>query len=130
MISRRIWVIISVVVLAYAIILAWDLVPLVRGPVEWRWPRAAAAHWDQVWPLVIVLIAIALWVLWIDRHAQRALRPRRWLTLGVVALMPAIFVVQVLALRTERPNPLEVLFGRSLTKWQTAILRLASKLPT
>ena len=39
--SRRAWLIIGAITLAYVIALIADLSPYVRGPEEWRWQRWA-----------------------------------------------------------------------------------------
>jgi hypothetical protein len=126
-ISRRVWLIISAVTLAYVVALIVDLSPYVRGPEEWRWPRWAEAHWDRVWPLAVVLIGVALLVRWIDRRAQRE-ATRRWIVIGIALLIVAAPLVQLAALRVVKLNPFEALFDRSVdvaaNSYFTAGLRL------
>src|SRR5512136_799461 len=96
-ISRRGWLIISAITLAYVVALIVDISPLVRGPEEWRWPLWPTPHWDRVWPLAVILIVVALLVRWIDRRAQRAQREpaRHWIALGVTLLIVAAPLVQL-----------------------------------
>ena len=75
MISRRVWLLIGLIVLAYSIGLAADLSPLIRGQEEWRWQLAAIPHWDQLWPIGAALILIAAFVVWIDRRLQEIQQP-------------------------------------------------------
>ncbi|HZY45943.1 MAG TPA: hypothetical protein VFF70_14490, partial [Anaerolineae bacterium] len=60
MISRRVWLFIGVAVLVYSVGLAFNLSPYIRGPEEWRWPLAAIPHWDQLWPIGLALLFIAV----------------------------------------------------------------------
>ena len=39
--SRRVWLIIGAITVAYVIALILDVSPYVRGPEEWRWQRWA-----------------------------------------------------------------------------------------
>jgi len=57
MISRRAWLILGAIVLAYVVTLAFDLTPYVRGPEEWRWNRYPDPHWDRLWPIALALVA-------------------------------------------------------------------------
>src|SRR5512136_2143637 len=97
-VSRRGWLIIGAITLAYVVALIVDISPYVRGPDEWRWARWLTPHWDRVWPLAVVLIAVALLVRWIDRRARREParreRSRRWIALGVALLIVAAPFVQ------------------------------------
>ena len=115
--TRRGWLIISAIVLAYVVALIWDVSPYVRGPDEWRWSRWPMAQWDKLWPLAIALSLILLGVWWIDRralHAQQVNRERRWIVIGVVLLALAAPIVQLLALRADKLNPFEALFDRAV----------------
>ncbi len=114
--SRRTWLIISAIVSAYVIALILDVSPYVRGPDEWRWSRWPVAQWDKVWPLVVVLTLIAALVGWLDRRAQRAAHPPRWIALGVAFLIIAAPVVQLLALHTDRADPFAALFERAVDR--------------
>jgi 4-amino-4-deoxy-L-arabinose transferase-like glycosyltransferase len=126
-VSRRAWLIIGAITLAYVVALIADLSPYVRGPEEWRWPRWAEAHWDRVWPLAVVLFGVALLVRWIDRRAQRE-AARRWIAIGVVLLILAAPLVQLTSLRVVKTNPFEALFDRAVdvvaNSYFTAGLRL------
>jgi len=113
MMSRRGWLIIAAVVAAYSTVLAFDLTPLVRGPEEWRWASWPVARWEFVWPVIIVLIAVASGVWWIDRRAAAG-HAQRWIAVGLVSLIIAVPLVQLLALRVERLNPLAALFDRAV----------------
>ncbi len=125
--SRRSWLIIGAITLAYVVALIVDLSPYVRGPVEWRWPRWTTLRWDRAWPLMIVLIIVALFVRSIDRRAQRD-STRRWLVVGVVVLILAAPIVQLASLYAVKVNPLEALFDRAVdvaaNSYFTAGLRL------
>lgn len=114
MISRRVWLFIGIVVLAYSIGLAFDLSPYLRGAEEWRWPLAAIPRWDQVWPIGLALILIAAFIIWIDRRLPRSQSPRRLAAAAIGGLMLAAIVMQLLALRVERNDPFAVLFDRSV----------------
>ncbi len=125
--SRRAWLIIGAITLAYVVALLVDLSPLVRGPEEWRWPRWPTSHWDRIWPLAAMLILVALLVRWIDRRAQRE-PARRWIALGVTLLIVAAPLVQLASLRVVKLNPFEALFDRAVdvaaNSYFTAGLRL------
>ncbi len=127
LLSRRAWLIIGAITLAYVIALVLDLSPYVRGPEEWRWPRWAEAHWDRVWPLAVVLVGVALLVRWIDRRVQRD-SARRWVLIGVTSLIIAAPLVQLASLRVVKANPFEALFDRAAdvaaNSYFTAGLRL------
>ena len=114
MISRRLWLILVAVVLAYVITLALDLTPYVRGPEEWRWDRYPVPHWDRLWPIALALTAVVGWVEWINRRLHQSSHARRWTIIGVGALMLAAPALQLLALRVERLNPLEALLDRAV----------------
>ena len=130
--SRRAWLIISAITLAYVVALIVDISPLVRGPEEWRWPRWPTSQWERVWPLAVVLIIVALLVRWIDRCARRESarreRARPWIVLGVTLLIIAAPLVQLAALRVVKLNPFEALFDRAVdvaaNSYFTAGLRL------
>ena len=114
MISRRIWLVLSICVIAYALGLALDITPYLRGPDEWRWPRVSTTHWDQVWPVPIATAAIAGFVMVIGRRLERSPHPRRLIGVSLGLVILAAPVVQLLALRAEHSNPLDVLFDRSV----------------
>src|SRR5512143_1730500 len=114
MISRRVWLLIGLIVLAYSIGLAVDLSPLMRGPEEWRWPLAASPHWDQLWPIGAALILIAVFVVWIDRRLQDRGYSHRVIVGALGVLMLGAIGLQLLTLRTERSDPFAVLFDRSV----------------
>src|SRR5512141_2512759 len=101
--SRRVWIVIGLAVAIYTVVLVFDLTPLVRGPIEWRWERWPVPQWDKVWPLAIALALIGLWVWWIDRRVNQP----RWIALGLIGLILATPVVQLLAMRSDRDNPFE-----------------------
>lgn len=126
-ISRRDWLVIGAITLAYVVALIVDLSPYVRGPEEWRWERWADSHWDRVWPLALLLIVVALLVRWIDRRVQRD-AARRWMTIGVALLILAAPLVQLTSLSVVKANPFEVLFDRAVdvaaNSYFTAGLRL------
>ncbi len=113
-ISRRIWLLISLGAVAYAIGLAFDLSPFIRGPEEWRWQLAPIAHWDQLWPIGLGLFLIAIFVLWIDRRLQHGAYSRRVVAVAIGVLMLCAVGLQLLTLRTERSDPFAVLFDRSV----------------
>ena len=113
MISRRVWIIMIAVTLIYVLGIALDLSPLLRGPIEWRWPRAAVQYWDRLWPIALAWLATLGWAIAIERMISRARRPRRWLILGLAGLMLASIVVQFAALRMERADLLRALFWRA-----------------
>src|SRR5512135_679316 len=94
MISRRVWIAMIVLTLAYALGIALDLSPLLRGPIEWRWPRADVQYWDRLWPIALAWLATLGWAIAIERMIRQTQRPRRWLILGLVGLMLASIVVQ------------------------------------
>ncbi len=125
--SRRAWLIVGAITLAYVSALILDLSPYVRGPEEWRWPRWEVAHWDRVWPLVIALIVVALWVRWIDRRASGS-SMRRWIVIGVAVLILTAPLVQLASLQAVKANPFEALFDRAVdvaaNSYFTASLRL------
>jgi hypothetical protein len=125
--SRRAWLIIGAITVAYVIALIADLSPYVRGPEEWRWQRWLTPHWDRVWPLAAALIIVALLVRWIDRRAQRE-PGRRWMAIGVALLIIAAPLVQLASLRVVKANPFEALFDRAVdvaaNSYFTAGLRL------
>ncbi|HLF26549.1 MAG TPA: hypothetical protein VJG32_09440 [Anaerolineae bacterium] len=114
MISRRIWFLIGLSVLAYALGLALDVTPYLRGPDEWRWPRASTPHWEQAWLVVIAGLVILGCVLILARRLERSPHPRRLLVFGLGSLMLAAPLMQLLMLRTERSNPLDALFVRAV----------------
>ena len=114
MISRRAWLILGAIVLAYVVTLAFDLTPYVRGPEEWRWNRYPDPHWDRLWPIALALVAVVGWVEWINRRLSQSPHARRWTIIGVGALMLAALALQLLALRVERLNPLEALLDRAV----------------
>ncbi len=113
MMARRVWLITAAVVAVYSLVLVFDLTPLVRGPEEWRWARWPTGRWEFVWPVIVALSAVALGVWWIDRRAVAG-RARRWIAVGLMGLIIAAPLVQLLALRVERLNPLEALFDRAV----------------
>ncbi len=125
--SRRAWLIIGAITLAYVIALIADLSPYVRGPEEWRWQRWDMPHWDRLWPLAIVLIGVALFVRWIDRRARRT-ETGRWIAGGVILLCVAALLVQLASLWVVKDNPFEALFDRAVdvaaNSYFTASLRL------
>ncbi len=112
--SRRIWILISLGAVAYAIGLAFDLSPYIRGPEEWRWLLAPIARWDQFWPIGLALILIAAFVVWIDRRMQHRAYSRRVVAVAIGVLMLCAIGMQLLALRTERSDPFAILFDRSV----------------
>ena len=95
MISRRVWIIMIVITLAYALGIALDISPVLRGPEDWRWPRAAVQYWDRVWPLAAAWLATLGWAVVMARGLTRTTRPRRWLMVGLLGLMIASGVVQL-----------------------------------
>ncbi|HZY42869.1 MAG TPA: hypothetical protein VFF59_12820 [Anaerolineae bacterium] len=107
-------VIISALVLLYVAVLVLDISPYVRGPDEWRWATWPVAQWERVWPLVIALLLIPLGVRWLDRRARQSPQPQRVFALGVALLIAIAPMVQLLALRIERANPIAVLFDRAV----------------
>jgi hypothetical protein len=111
--ARRSWLIISAITVAYVIALIADLPPYVRGPEEWRWQRWVDSPWDRIWPLAIVLIAVALLVRWIDRRVVQD-PTRRWIVSGVALLVLAAPLVQLAALHAVKPDPFEALFDRAV----------------
>ena len=114
MISRRVWLVIVGLVCAYAIGIALDVTPLLRGPEEWRWPRAPILYWDRLWPIMLVLLLAAVWVIWIDRRmARSATSNRRWIVVGVGGLMFAVVALQAATLRMERQDAVQALFLRA-----------------
>jgi hypothetical protein len=112
-ISRRAWIIMTVLVLAYGAGIALDVTPLLRGPEDWRWPRAVTQHWDRLWPLALVWLGTLGWVGVIDRSITSGRHPRRWLALGLAGLLAASVLVQLAALRMERADALQALFWRA-----------------
>ncbi len=112
--SRRIWILISLGAVAYAIGLAFNLSPDIRGPEEWRWQLATIPHWDQLWPIALALILIAAFGMWIDRRMQRRAYSHRVVAVAIGVLMLCAIGLQLLALRTERSDPFAVLFDRSV----------------
>jgi hypothetical protein len=127
MLSRRAWLIIGAITLAYVVALLVDISPYVRGPEEWRWQRWPIPHWDRVWPLALALTIVALLVRWTDRRAQRE-QARRWIVVGVMSLIVAAPLVQLVSLRVAKLNPFEALFDRAVdvaaNSYFTASLRL------
>ncbi len=112
MISRRVWLVMAVLVLVYVAGIALDISPLLRGPEDWRWPRAMAQYWDRLWPLVILWLVTLGWVMTIERLMTRR-QPRRWLTVGLAGLMVASVGVQLAALHMERADVVKGLFWRA-----------------
>lgn len=112
--SLRERVVISVLALLYAAVLVLDISPYVRGPAEWRWVTWPVAQWERVWPLVTALLLIPPGVRWLDRRARQSPRPQRVIALGVALLIAIAPIVQLLALRVERANPIAVLFDRAV----------------
>jgi hypothetical protein len=113
--SRRAWLIIGAITLAYVVALIADLSPYVRGPDEWRWARWPDPRWERLWPLVLALVLIALGVRWIDRRAQRE-TARRWIAIGVALLVVCAPLVQLIALRADKLNPFEALYDRAVDR--------------
>jgi hypothetical protein len=109
--SRRSWLVIGAITLAYVNALILDVSPYVRGPEEWRWKLWPTAQWDQVGLLVIVLALIPIEVWWIDRRAKKT---PRWIALGVALLILAAPIVQLASLRVVKQNPIEALFDRAV----------------
>lgn len=113
MISRRAWIIVTVLVLAYVAGIALDVTPLLRGPEDWRWPRAVTPYWSRLWPLALVWLGVLGWISAIDRSIASGRHPRRRLVLGLAGLMAASVMVQLTALRMERADALKALFWRA-----------------
>jgi hypothetical protein len=113
MISRRVWIIMSVITLAYVLGIALDVTPLLRGPEDWRWPRTAVQAWDRIWPVAAAWLATLIWTVLVARLLSRTTHRRRWLMAGLLGLMIASGVVQLLALRMERADVAKALFWRA-----------------
>ncbi|MFN8597701.1 MAG: hypothetical protein U0559_16150 [Anaerolineae bacterium] len=112
--SHKVWIIIGGVVVVYVVLLATDVVPWVRGPIEWQWARYPELRWDRAWPVGVAVLLVGLWVGWIDRRVHHTAQARRWLTIGLAGLIVAALSVQLLALRVDKANPFEALFDRAV----------------
>lgn len=113
--SKKIWLLTTVVTLAYLAAMALDVTPYLRGPapmnVEWRWPRYAEPPSGRLWLLLLALLLYLGLCAWIGRRDTIQLSQRRMALL--VALIVATLLVQAGVLYLARPDVVTLLFERN-----------------
>jgi hypothetical protein len=90
-VARRSHIIAAVAVL-WALVLALDVVPQIRGDAGWRWPYEVPREIARLWPLGLALIVYGIGVRWLWRRSGvRSLLI--WAMVGCLVLTLAVLYV-------------------------------------
>jgi hypothetical protein len=126
--TRRAWlpaVLAAVLTLTYLLALTLDVSPLLRGPVDWRWPLWTPQSPEQIWIPVAVIAALVAFIVWVDRWLSA--RPNShlvWIALcGIVMAAPAL---QVSLLAAKYHDPLQELFDQTITPYDAGFFSVVA----
>jgi hypothetical protein len=120
----RIFVIISLLTVAYLLALATNITPYLRGPDSWRWayaiPGVPSRHWV---PAVVVAIYCLIAVLWL-RPTRKRDRKLDGLFLGFIVL--CVPLIQGALLYPDAPDIFRPLFYRTVSAGASGVFSVGS----
>ena len=96
----------GVLTVTYLVVVAFDITPWIRGPVEWRWAYARPGTLERLWLPALLLLLYAFMASWL--HRGQLSRGRVGLAILVATLMtPAL---QLSLLFMDHPDVRSQLF--------------------
>lgn len=113
-----VWLIVPVTItLAWSLSLIADVMPALRGPLEWRWPYELASDPGRIaisGLIFAVYLAVAFWLLrraWACTGGRR----RRWVWAIVVWALAGTPLIQAAIIYLRHPDVLRELFERTVS---------------
>ena len=105
------------VTLTWSLLLIADTVPVLRGPLEWRWPYELVSDLGRISTsglAFVIYLAVAFWL--VGQAVTRAgAQRRRWAGAVVVWALIGTPLIQVAIIYLRHPNVLRELFDRTVS---------------
>nr|HID14496.1 hypothetical protein [Anaerolineae bacterium] len=119
MTSRRYaWLVgLVVVTLTWSLLLIADIMPALRGPLEWRWPYELASDPGRIATSGLAFVVYLTVASWLLRHTVTCTDGprRRWIWAVVVWALIGTPLIQVAVVYLRHPDVLRELFERTVS---------------
>jgi hypothetical protein len=118
---------ILIIALLLCLVVLFDVLPLVRGPKEWRW---TLLNWPQIGPLLFNIIAsfglVVGWWLINRRLPAEPGRSQAWLARTVLVVLALLLQISFLTL--YRSNPSAILYERLASNQASGYFTVAQEI--